>query len=172
MDIICHRLRVLGGANGGGQSNLFKSLDRNVSSLNSTRSRWSDSETGGGGGSSAGGTGITTPYNPSMSLRASLGFRQQQQKQMREEIPPNSITDDGEEGQQHGEGQEGEEGEEMQTEPIDNGRERPVHVPGHPNHSHPGSSAIVADLQYQKEEAQRMAMLRHDSSLSTLPDES
>ncbi|CDW97607.1 hypothetical protein [Sporisorium scitamineum] len=91
------------GVQASGGQGLFKSLDRNVSSLNSTRSRWSNSDTGGSG------TGVTTPYNPSMSLKASLGFR---------------------------------------------------------------SEAIFADLQYQEEEAQRAAMLRHDSSLSTLPDES
>jgi mitogen-activated protein kinase kinase kinase len=45
-------------------------------------------------------------------------------------------------------------------------------VPGHPNHTHPGSEAIVADMQYHKEEVQRQAMLRNDSELSTLPDES
>ncbi|CBQ71760.1 related to SSK2-MAP kinase kinase kinase of the high osmolarity signal transduction pathway [Sporisorium reilianum SRZ2] len=127
---------------------VFKSLDRNVSSLNSTRSRWSSSDTGGG----SGGTGVTTPYNPSMSLKASLGFRQQQQlKQLRE--------------QQHDE-------VDMQVVEDERDDDRPVHVPGRPNHAHPGSSAIVADLQYQKEDAQRAAMLRNDSGLSALPDES
>uniref|UniRef100_V5EW54 Protein kinase n=2 Tax=Kalmanozyma brasiliensis (strain GHG001) TaxID=1365824 RepID=V5EW54_KALBG len=133
----------------GGQPSLFKSLDRNVSSLNSMRSRWSSSEAASG---SSGGTGVTTPYNPSMSLRASLGFRQQQQAQQKERIDEEGGGDQPEE--------EAEEAE-----------ERPLHVPGHPNHSHPGSSAIVADLQYSREEAQRQAMLRHDSDMSALPDE-
>ncbi|TKY86700.1 hypothetical protein EX895_004340 [Sporisorium graminicola] len=136
---------------------LFKSLDRNVSSLNSTRSRWSNSDTG-----ASGGTGITTPYNPSMSLKASLGFRQQQQlKQLREQQEP--ATGSPEQEQEMQVDQSGDD---------DAQSGRPKHVPGHPNHAHPGSEAIFADLQYSKEEAQRAAMLRHDSSLSTLPDES
>ncbi|KAJ1028729.1 hypothetical protein NDA16_001895 [Ustilago loliicola] len=164
------------GQQGGGSG--FKSLDRNVSSLNSTRSRWSSSEAGaagGGGSNSSGGTGITTPYNPSMSLRASLGFRQQQQngetdaKHSEEEAAAGGDedamqTDDAQDSQA-----QADESPAVGEKP---GRERPLHIPGHPNHSHPGSSAIVADLQYQKEEAQRLAMLRHDSSLSTLSDES
>lgn len=145
----------------GGPSSLFKSLDRNVSSLNSMRSRWSNSEAGGPpGSSSSGGTGVTTPYNPSMSLRASLGFRQQQQAQQKMDKQGQRIEE--ESPQQEGDPDGDAAGHEA---------ERPLHVPGHPNHSHPGSSAIVADLQYQKEEAQRVAMLRNDSELSALPDE-
>ncbi|SPO24727.1 related to SSK2 - MAP kinase kinase kinase of the high osmolarity signal transduction pathway [Ustilago trichophora] len=156
-------------------SSLFKSLDRNVSSLNSTRSRWNSSEAGGGGGSSSGGTGITTPYNPSMSLKASLGFRQQQTQQQKEAEPAHGQDDDAQQPEANGVEPEEERMQLDQQEAADQNErngERPLHVPGHPNHSHPGYPAIVADLQYQKEEAQRMAMLRHDSSLSTLPDES
>ncbi len=134
-----------------GVGSAFKSLDRNVSSLNSTRSRWSNSEAA--ASASSGGTGITTPYNPSMSLRASLGFRQQQTQQQKADATGDSDVqmNDGESGI---------------------GASRPKHVPGHPNHTHPGSEAIVADMQYHKEEVQRQAMLRNDSELSTLPDES
>ncbi|KAJ9478375.1 MAP kinase kinase kinase SSK2 [Pseudozyma hubeiensis] len=144
-------------AGAGQQTGMFKSLDRNVSSLNSARSRWS-SDAGAGSGSS--GTGITTPYNPSMSLKASLGYRQQQQlreQQQREQGQPGDANPEDEEVKEKDD--DDEEGK------------RPLHVPGHPNHSHPGSEAIVADLQYHREEVQRLAMLRHDSSLSTLPDE-
>lgn len=152
------------GVAGGGQA-LFKSLDRNVSSLNSARSRWSSEA---GARTSSSGTSMTTLYNPSMSLKASLGFRQQQQmREQQLQQPPKSHQELGER-------------DECETRPeqpmhVDQNSDadhRPLHVPGHPNHSHPGSSAIVADLQYHKENVQRQAMLRHDSSLSTLPDES
>ncbi|SNX83353.1 related to SSK2 - MAP kinase kinase kinase of the high osmolarity signal transduction pathway [Melanopsichium pennsylvanicum] len=165
------------------QGSLFKSLDRTVSSLNSTRSRWSNSERG------SGETGITSPYNPNMSLKASLGFRQQQQ--MRETQIATVVQGESQQ-QQEQEQEEKEEGttgnngaevsmeedasdtevmREVEEEDDEERSKRPVHVPGHPNHSHPGYPALVADLQYQKEQVQRLAMLRHDSSLSTLPDE-
>lgn len=156
----------------GGQPSMFKSLDRNVSSLNSTRSRWSNSESG--GLSSTAGTDITTPYNPSMSLRASLGLRQQQ-TQRKEEDKASSQREDQDDttGSDEPSVQHVDEAADAKQESVhDAGAARPVHVPGHPNHSHPGSSAIIADLQYEKERAQREAMLRQDSSLSTLPDES
>lgn len=151
---------------------MFKSLDRNISSLNSTRSRWSSSETWAAGSSnSSGGTEITTPYNPSMSLRASLGFRQQQQEkgERNSKHSKEEAVAGGDEAMPDDPAEHTRQASEAETNVE---RERPLHMPGHPNHSHPGSSAIVADYQYQKEEAQRSAMLRHDSSLSTLPDES
>nr|ALM02101.1 Ssk2-like MAPKKK [Ustilago esculenta] len=167
----------------GVQPSLFKSLDRNVSSLNSTRSRWSISETGAAGSSSSGGgTGITTPYNPSMSLRASLGFRQQQTQQKENGAQQKDETQQSNTLQPSASNEHNTADEEMQpdmqedthlaSKNNDAADERPLHVPGHPNHSHPGYPALVADMQYQKEAAQRRAMLRQDSSLSTLPDES
>lgn len=170
-----HYPQTPGVGQGGGGGSGFKSLDRNVSSLNSTRSRWSNSEagaTGGGegGSNSSGGTGITTPYSPSMSLRASLGFRQQQQKSEQHAAETDEAMPQLDEQDSQPQPHQPQESDSA-TGGVQEG-ERPLHIPGHPNHSHPGSSAIVADLQYQKEEAQRLAMLRHDSSLSTLPDES
>ena len=38
-----------------------------------------------------------------------------------------------------------------------------THVPGRPNHEHPGYEAIIADKQYQREEAQRKQMLEPDA---------
>ncbi|SOV04283.1 related to SSK2 - MAP kinase kinase kinase of the high osmolarity signal transduction pathway [Ustilago sp. UG-2017a] len=162
----------IGGGGGGGGGGVFKSLDRNVSSLNSTRSRWSSSETWAAGSSnSSGGTEITTPYNPSMSLRASLGFGQQQQEKGERDSKHSkeAAVAGGDEAMPDDPAEHTTQASEAETNVE---RERPLHMPGHPNHSHPGSSAIVADYQYQKEEAQRLAMLRHDSSFSTLPDES
>ncbi|PWZ00712.1 hypothetical protein BCV70DRAFT_175093 [Testicularia cyperi] len=145
----------------------YKSLDRNVSSLNSVRSKWS-AEMGSSSISSGGGTNLTSPYNPSMSLKASLNFRQSQllreqqqaQKQAQQQQQPADQTEgaiDEAEGDRNSNGR---------------GITGPSHVPGHPNHSHPGYSATYADMQYQKEEAERHAMLRNDSTLSSLPDES
>lgn len=37
------------------------------------------------------------------------------------------------------------------------------HDPGHPNHSHPGYQALVADLAYSKEQKQTQEMIRSDS---------
>ncbi|WFD37181.1 mitogen-activated protein kinase kinase kinase [Malassezia japonica] len=40
-------------------------------------------------------------------------------------------------------------------------------VPGHPDHSHPGYEALIADKQYRKEEEEIKAMLEPDSPYST-----
>lgn len=48
---------------------------------------------------------------------------------------------------------------------------KPHHDPGHPNHQHPGSEALIADLAYEEEEKQRNAMVALSEIDSSSVDE-